>query len=159
MSYGPMQSRFKKKRDINKEVDLVAFISLLSVCICFLLLTTVWIQIGSMGIKQALGGGDKKSKPSPEMWVTFTQKGALNLKLRNAPQSIMKPLGHRKIPSQNGAPDWAQLESFLSQLKEKYRTLSVALIRPDSQTSFQDIVQTMDIFRKNGVKDLGLMPI
>jgi len=45
-----------KKEKPSTEIDLVAFISLLSVCICFLLLTTIWVQIGSMNVKQAIGG-------------------------------------------------------------------------------------------------------
>ena len=43
------------KRGLNPEVNLVPFIDLLSVCICFLLISAVWLNVGSLQVKQALG--------------------------------------------------------------------------------------------------------
>ena len=44
-----------KRKNLNPEVNLVPFIDLLSVCICFLLVSAVWLQLGSLQIKQSLG--------------------------------------------------------------------------------------------------------
>jgi len=62
MSYG--------KKSLDNEINLIAFISLLSVLICSLLLTAVWIQIGSLNIKQAVGGQARAGqKNPPAVWA------------------------------------------------------------------------------------------
>jgi biopolymer transport protein TolR len=150
----------KEKKSINTEVDLVAFISLLSVCICFLLLTTIWIQIGSMNVKQAIGGQMASGKPKPEMWVVMTEKGDLNFQLRHMPRKILKKYGKNKIAgSADGEPNFAELATFLAGLTEDFSDLSMALIRPAEKTPFEQIIRTMDIFREQGIEDLGVTPL
>ena len=50
----------RNKKSLDSELNLIAFISLLSVLICSLLLTAIWIQIGSMDVKQAVGGRQRE---------------------------------------------------------------------------------------------------
>ena len=149
----------KQKKTLNTEVDLVAFISLLSVCICFLLLTSIWIQIGSMNVKQAIGGQAASGKPKPEMWVVMSEKGELSFKLRHAPRKITRSFGNNKIAAAEGKPNFTELESFLGKLTGEYSDLSMALIRPAEKTPFEDIIQLMDVFRKQGIEDLGVTPL
>ncbi|MCB0394015.1 MAG: biopolymer transporter ExbD, partial [Bdellovibrionales bacterium] len=70
-----------KKKALDPEIDLIAFISLLSVCICFLLLTSIWVQIGSMNFKQSIGGASGPSQPQPQLVIDFQDKGGLSLKV------------------------------------------------------------------------------
>ncbi|MEM7646702.1 MAG: biopolymer transporter ExbD [Pseudomonadota bacterium] len=149
----------KQKKVVNTEVDLVAFISLLSVCICFLLLTTIWIQIGSMNVKQAIGGQAATSKPKPEMWVIIEKQGGLSFQLRHAPRKITKSFGKTKIKAIEGKPDLTELEAFLGKLTTEFSDLSMALIRPAEKTPFEDLIQIMDIFREQGIEDLGVTPL
>lgn len=151
----------KQKKSVNTEVDLVAFISLLSVCICFLLLTAVWIQIASMNVKQAIGGqaAGEASKPRPEMWVVFEPEGQLVLRLRNSPRKILRIYGNSKIEGKGGHPDYEKLSGYLGRLTSDFDQLSVALIRPSKMTSFEDIIRLMDVFRQSGIEDLGVTPI
>ena len=145
---------------MNTEIDLVAFISLLSVCICFLLLTTVWVQIASMNVKQAIGGqAGAASKPKPEMWVIMDSKGLLNLQLRNSPGKVYRRYGRKKIAGNEGRPDYVKLKEHLAKLTADFDQLTMALIQPAKTTVFEDIIRIMDIFRENGVKDLGVTPI
>ena len=154
-----MLGKIKQKKAVNTEVDLVAFISLLSVCICFLLLTTIWIQIGSMNVKQAIGGQAAEAKPKPEMWVVVHKEGELRFQLRHAPRKIQKTFGKTKIPGIEGKPDFKQLESFLGQVTSEFSDLSMALIRPAEKTPFEDLIQIMDTFREVGIEDLGVTPL
>lgn len=149
----------KDKKPVNTEVDLVAFISLLSVCICFLLLTTIWIQIGSMNVKQAVGGQAAEGKPKPEMWVVMNDKGELEFKLRNTPGKITRSYGSTKIPAVDGKPNYEELKTYLGKLTGDYQELSMALIRPAEKTPFEDIIELMDVFRKQGIEDLGVTPL
>ncbi len=149
----------KQKKPLNTEVDLVAFISLLSVCICFLLLTSIWIQIGSMNVKQAVGGQAASGKPKPEMWVVMNEKGELQFKLRHTPTKITRSFGKTKIPGIEGKPDFAELKTYLVNLTGAYQDLTMALIRPAEKTQFEDIIELMDVFRKQGIEDLGVTPL
>ncbi len=44
-----------EKKSLDFELNLTSFIDLLSTCTCFLLITAVWIQVGSVEIKQSHG--------------------------------------------------------------------------------------------------------
>ena len=64
------------KKVLDFEVNLIPFIDLLSVSICFLLITAVWMNVGSMNVKQAVGGqAQEDTKRSPQVWVRMTAKG------------------------------------------------------------------------------------
>ena len=149
----------KTKKPLNTEVDLVAFISLLSVCICFLLLTTIWIQIGSMNVKQAIGGQAAEGKPKPEMWVIMDDKGLMKFQLRHIPRKINKVFGKSKIEGLEGKPNYEELATFLTKLTGEFDQLSMALIRPAEKTPFEDIIQVMDVFREQGIDNLGVTPL
>ena len=150
----------KIKKSLNTEVDLVAFISLLSVCICFLLLTTVWVQIASMNVKQAVGGqAAGGGEPKPEMWVFFESEGQLKFQLRNSPKKILRVYNGHKIDGKEGSPDYESLGEYLIKLTKDFNQLSMALIRPSKLTKFEDIIRLMDVFRQSGIDDLGVTPI
>lgn len=46
----------KGRRQVNADLNLVPFIDLLSVCILFLLMTVVWVEISKMGAFSQAGG-------------------------------------------------------------------------------------------------------
>lgn len=50
------------KKSLNVDVNLVPFIDLLSTLICFLLIAAVWLQLGSVNVKQAYGTGGSAEK-------------------------------------------------------------------------------------------------
>ncbi len=45
---GPTTSSNGRRRSLDGEINLVPFIDLLSMCICFLLMTAIWIELGSI---------------------------------------------------------------------------------------------------------------
>ncbi len=149
----------KAKRNMNIELDLVAFISLLSVCICFLLLTTIWVQIGSMDVKQSVGGQAAEGAPKPEMWILMAEGGDLKFELRNLPASVLKMFAGQKISAKEGRPNFEDLNAYISKLTQEASTLSMALIRPTENTPFEDIIQLMDTVRESGIQDLGVTPL
>src|ERR1700722_11140438 len=53
-SAGPSSSGGRRK-SLDAEINLVPFIDLLSMCICFLLMTAVWMEIGALNVKQLVG--------------------------------------------------------------------------------------------------------
>lgn len=154
-----MFGKAKVKKDLNKEVDLVSFISMLSMCICFLLVTTIWVQVGVMNVKQAVGGQAAEGEPKPEMWVVFNAEGELSFELRHSPAQVMQKYSNSKIAGVEGKPDYAALGAFLAKLTVDHKALSMALIRPAEKTPFEDIIHLMDVFREKGIGDLGVTPL
>lgn len=144
----------------STEIDLVAFISLLSVCICFLLLTTIWVQIGSMNVKQAVGGQPATGgKATPELWVIYSKDGSLGFNLRNVKRKIAKDFSRRKVEALEGQkPNLSELATYLQDLKASVG-IDMALIKPSKVTLFEDVISVMDLFRDQGFNDLGVAPL
>jgi biopolymer transport protein ExbD len=154
-------------RDLNAEVNLVPFIDLLSMCICFLLMTAVWIQIGSVQIKQSHGTeGALTQKNQYELDLKFTGPQALDLNLKQNGKIV------KKMHYQGANP-----EAFLSSLdigikgvlgsvmtkgvdaSRASEFIANAMVTPLRGVSYGDLVSVMDILRKNKIVNLGVVPV
>src|ERR1700679_3944049 len=63
------------RRKLNFELNLVPFIDVLSTCICFLLVTAVFINLGAFDVSQAVGSDAAQSKEKPKGSVTVSLGG------------------------------------------------------------------------------------
>ncbi len=149
----------RRKKSLDNEIDLVAFISLLSVCICFLLLTAVWIQIGSMNVKQAVGGQAEEGKKNPALWTLVQSDGSLSLRLEDAPKKVSRKFARMRVEAIDGKPNFEQLRTQVAELKKVLPALTTALIQPKKATAYEDIIGMMDLFKQEGLSDLGVAPL
>lgn len=144
--------------NLDFELNLIPFIDLLSVCICFLLMTAVWAQVGSMDAKQAVGGQPAaETEKKPTLWVALADKGVLTLEARDA--RVSKKLAKVKIDGVNGRPDWTQFEAVMKQVRAEDPALTTALIQPLAGSLYEEIIDLMDKFRQVGVVSLGVSPL
>lgn len=149
------------KKEVNAEINLVPFISLLSVLICSLLLSAVWINLGSVDVKQSMGAtGKSVTAKEPTLWARVMPNGSVRLKVDNAPKRIFS----RKLSSivkatEEKTPDTEQLLKVITQVKEKIPKLNVALIRPEAKTKYDYIIQVMDVLKGQSINDLGIVPL
>ncbi|MBX2993874.1 MAG: biopolymer transporter ExbD [Bdellovibrionaceae bacterium] len=150
----------KPTKHLDFELNLVPFIDLLSVCICFLLLTAVWLNIGTMNVKQAVGGQPAaETEKKPIIWVFMGEKGDLTLEAKDASRL---PAGLRKLTiaaGSDGAVNAEQFDQVMAKMKESEPDLRTALIQPKAQTSYETIIDLMDRFKKAGLNDLGVVPL
>ncbi|HEY8270638.1 MAG TPA: biopolymer transporter ExbD [Pseudobdellovibrionaceae bacterium] len=149
----------KHGKHLDFEINLIPCIDLLSVCICFLLLTAVWLHVGSMNVKQAVGGQSQAETPKkPLLWVYMGQDGQLSF---NVQQSSLVPaaLVNLKLPGIEGHANFSELNRILTQLTTKDPDLKTALIQPQAQSSYEEIIALMDEFKKLGLTDLGIAPL
>lgn len=147
------------KKVLDFEVNLIPFIDLLSVSICFLLITAVWLNVGSMNVKQAVGGQAKEdTKKTPQVWVRMTAQGDLDLEVQ---QSSLVPAALRKlrVARVDSKVNWEGFEKALVSLKQVEPSLNTGLIQPTASTSYEDIIDAMDRLKKNGMTDLGVSPL
>ncbi len=149
----------KHNKHLDFEINLIPCIDLLSVCICFLLLTAVWLHVGSMNVKQAVGGQSQAETPKkPLLWIYMGPGGQLTL---NVQQSSLVPaaLANMKIPGLDGQTNVEAMNKVLTQLTAKDPELKTALIQPQAQSSYEEIIGLMDEFKKQGLTDLGVAPL
>lgn len=147
------------KKVLDFEVNLIPFIDLLSVSICFLLITAVWMNVGSMNVKQAVGGqAQEDTKRSPQVWVRMTAKGDLDLEVQ---QSSLVPAAMRKlrVAQVDNKVDWEGFEKAIASIKALEPSLNTGLIHPTASTAYEDIIDAMDRLKKNGMTDLGVSPL
>jgi biopolymer transport protein ExbD len=149
----------KKKQHLDFEVNLIPFIDLLSVCICFLLLTAVWIQVASMNVKQAIGGQPaSETKKEPVMWVYLGKNGDLSLDVQDSAK-VPSAMRKVKLAGSEAKINFEQLSAMVGRLKGLEPQLSSVLIQPIAQSSYEDIIHIMDECKKNGLSNLGVSPL
>src|SRR3974390_3252169 len=74
------------RRKLNFELNLVPFIDVLSTCICFLLVTTVFLNLGSFNVNQAIGDAKaKEEKKQGTVTVSFGSKGDVRFEIKDVP--------------------------------------------------------------------------
>jgi len=149
----------RNKKVLDFEIVLTPFIDLFSVCISFSLLTAVWIHLGSMDVKQAVGGqAAGESKNPPALWTKIDESGDLTLELRDAPKVAPK-FAKSVIPGVAGKVNFEALASYVDSVKTLQPDLNTALIMPQAKTVYEDIITLMDKFKGSGLKDLGVSPL
>lgn len=149
----------KHSKHLDFEINLIPCIDLLSVCICFLLLTAVWINVGSMNVKQAVGGQSAaETEKKPILWVFLGAEGELNFNVQDAPKVPAKYTKF-KLSGLEGKTNSAELDKVLTELLALEPGLKTALIQPQAQSAYEDIIALMDEFKKKGLNDLGVAPL
>jgi biopolymer transport protein ExbD len=146
-----------RRKSLDAEINLVPFIDLLSMCICFLLMTAVWIQIGAVQVKQSHGteaaaptvsfDADVKFASPTELEVTFKKQGRLVKKVGVKSASV------EEMP----AAVSAKLEAALKEMGNP--EITAAMLTPKEGVSYGDMVAVMDAFRKNKIQNLGVVPV
>lgn len=147
-----------KKKHLDFEVNLIPFIDLLSTCICFLLLTAVWLNVGVLNVKQAVGGQPaSETAKKPTLWAQVSGEGEVAVEIRDS--RLSNKLAKFTIPAKEGRPNLEGLAAQMSQVKEAEPTLNTALIQPQAATVYEDIIALMDQFKRSGLVDLGVSPL
>ncbi len=148
----------KRKKHLDFEINLIPCIDLLSVCICFLLLTAVWLHVGAMNVKQAVGGQPaSETAKKPTMWVALSATGDLNLDVRDS--HLNAKLAKLHVPAVQGRPDFKALAMIVQEIKAQEPAMNTALLQPQAAAVYEDIIDVMDQFKKSGVVDLGVSPL
>lgn len=152
-----MDVKDNTQSNLNFEINLLPVISLLAVLICALMLTTVWVRIGAMEVKQGVGGETVSTNP-PTLWVQLKSNGQIDLELKDAPSPSPK-LKRATLKSTNNEIDWSSIESYLSILRQKLPSVQTALIVPQDRASYGHLIQLMDVFKKHEIREIGISPL
>ena len=150
----------KKKKELDFEINLISFISLLSVLICSLLLTAIWVQIGTMNVRQAVGGQSQvETKKLPVIWAKMEKKGAVTFKLQDVGRVPRKLKLTQVKGSKEEEIDLDAIAAHLEAVKKVVPELRTVLIQPKAESIYEEIIVLMDHFKKVGLVDLGVAPL
>ncbi len=148
------------KKDLNFELDLLPFISMLSCCICFLMLTAVWTNIGTLNVEQGLGQESSRANQSASsLWVIVDSDGSVELSVKDAPQM---PSSFNKISvfaRGAGKVDFAQIDKITAQINNRLPDLKTALVMPKANVAYGDVITLMDRLKKNKISEVGIAPL
>lgn len=155
-----MASGSEEKRNLNFELDLLPVISVLSVCICFLLITAVWVNIGALNVEQGLGQESTRleaSNKAASMWVSIRRNGEAVLKMMDSP-NLPKNLQEKRftLRSQSG---WLAFEKHAATIKQMMPELKTALIMPDTSVNYGDVIRLMDRLKALEIGEIGIAPL
>lgn len=146
------------KKGMNFELNLVPFIDVLSVCICFLLVTTVFMSLGSFHVSQAIGEAKQDSSKEDEksLMVSFGNRGEIKIDT----QKGQKTLGSLNIGGKDGQIDFSRLENWLKGLGQNNADqIKTVLLLPNPVTKYDDLIQVMAQFKKSSFENIGVAPL
>lgn len=145
----------QNKKSLDVELNLLPVFDVLSVCICFLLMTVVWIQVGQIKTSQALGGQSQaETKNPPSVWLTVDEKSNVVLSFKHTKGAG----GDQMVAASNGQVNMNALQNRLQSLSQKHG-LEIALLMPAKNTSYDSVIQIMDSLKAANIKDVGLSPL
>lgn len=146
------------KKELDFELNLTSFIDLLSTCTCFLLITAVWIQIGTVEIKQSHGTeAAAEKKDSFDLDLVFKNPTELRLNLKKDGKHV------RVIDVKSDTKENMLIklnEALLTQVlndKNKKITIAVATVTPRSTVNYGELISTLDVLRKNQIVNIGVL--
>lgn len=161
---GPAQSG-GRRRSLDGEMNLVPFIDLLSMCICFLLMTAIWIEVGSIQLHQLLGTEAVMDPKHPlEIQVALRSPNEFQVSVEQDGRVV------QMIPIQGANFEEAksrfsvligQLQGALvAQQTQNAPPPSVsARLIPTQSVEYGDLVTLLDILKGYGISALAVMPV
>lgn len=153
-SAGQTPHRSARHKSLDAEINLVPFIDLLSMCICFLLMTAVWMEIGALQVKQLVGtDGPTSSAKSSELDLKFLNKTKVELSLSTPGKKAQKFL----VEGLSNDLLLGNLGDLLGKLN-KTVSISLARVTPRTGVPYGDLVGVMDRLRDHGIINLGVIP-
>jgi len=158
-----------RRKSLDPEINLVPFIDLLSTCICFLLMTAVWMEIGALQVKQATGTeAAATTSKSVEMDVRFTSPTKIEVALKggakHAPKIVVADadqtarLTHLNAELANLATT-LKLDAKADLKAQMGQLISVARVTTTTGVPYGDLVAVMDLLRDHGIVNLGVVPV
>lgn len=147
-----------QKKDLNADINLTPFIDLLSTIVCFLLVTAVWIEIGSVEIKQSHGteaAASKKISYDLDVVYTSPKNIRLNLKRNGRRVRAFKVTGADEQALQSNLDQTIQQKVL--NFKNKALEIATATITPRSSVNYGNLMQTLDTLRKNEIINIGVL--
>ncbi|MCC6137453.1 MAG: biopolymer transporter ExbD [Bdellovibrionaceae bacterium] len=144
-----------KSKEIDFEVNLLPVISILAVCICFLLLTAVWVHVGTIDTAQAIGAETATSGNNPPSIVVQLDKdNSFDLQLKD----VNTKNRNFSVRAERGQANWARVDALVAALQKQHPEIKTAVVLTRPQVKFGNTIRMVDTLKKSNIKDVGISP-
>lgn len=153
-------SKKGRRKSMNFELNLVPFIDVLSTCICFLLVTAVFINLGSFHVNQAVGTEKtvENEKPKGSVTVSLGDKGDIRFEVKD-----VKGLNAREamvtIGGDSGQVNFKRTEEWIKSFGSRFTDVKTVLIMPNPRSKYNDLIQLMAQFKSSKMDQIGIAPL
>lgn len=156
---GPSHSS-GRRRSLDGEINLVPFIDLLSMCICFLLMTAIWIEVGSIQLFQMFGTEGMDSNHPIE--VELRMNGQSDYRVQIEQQG--KVLSAMEIKSDATMDAKSRVSQFMAQVQNMILQSGAevqvsARVIPNPAVDYGEMISILDILKGYGVSALAVIPV
>ena len=145
-----------KAKELEFEVNLLPVLSVLSICICFLLTTAIWTRMGYIGINQAIGDELPASGKSPDsLFLKLKSNGQLLLQWKSGEDSSL--LAEKTVrPGANAKINWEKAKKEISQFVKK-SNLKTVIVMPEVGVNYGETIRALDQLKGLSL-NIGLAP-
>jgi len=150
-----------RRRSLDAEVNLVPFIDLLSMCICFLLMTAVWTQLGSVQVKQANGSEAAATavEKTIDLEVKFVSSSEASFTLKKAGKVLKQFKANGLSPAELQARADTELKSVKDSLAKEGLKVNTVMLTPAQSVAYGQLISFMDVLRRNEMVNIGVIPV
>lgn len=146
-------------KELNFEINILPILDILSVLICFLLLTAVWVQVGTLDARQAIADQQTSdAKNPPSIWLTVESGGNIKISLRDISKA-RKGIADDRVLGNSSGINWAALNTQLQFYRKQWPDLKTGIVLPSAETSYKDVIKIMDQLKQNNFEGVGLSPL
>lgn len=124
------------------DIDITAFMNLMVVLVPFLLITAVFSHTAVIDLNLPKKNSEQSNKPSKDQFSISVTIGDDALYLTDNKNGLIK-----KIAKKQSKHDFAVLTGVLKQVKARFLNLKNITILAHKNTSYEDIIKTMDSVR------------
>ncbi len=150
-----------RRKQMNFELNLIPFIDVLSTCICFLLVTAVFINLGSFHVSQAVGSEKTKQEDKRDpgsLTVSFGGQGDVRFELKGV-KGASRAQSVVTIKGNKGRVDFARSGEVIASIASRHSALKTVLLMPSPQSKYDDLIHMMAQFKKSQMDQIGIAPL
>jgi biopolymer transport protein TolR len=148
------------KKSLDFELNLTSMIDLLSTCTCFLLISAVWVQMGTVEIKQSHGTeAAATSKESFDLDLVFKNPNELMINMKKDGKLVkgidVAGTTHEEMLSKLNEAIKSQV--LTSSKSTKKVEIAVATLTPKAGVNYGQLVSALDVLRQNQIVNIGVL--
>lgn len=144
-------------KSANAELNLVPFIDMFSVLICFLLMTAAWNNLESINTgspPKSIDQQDDNDPPPPTQ--PDKPKVMLTVTLYLDRIDIGEDNNVQSFPYVNGEPDFDRLSRALQSWKAKYPNRKDLILATENRAPYKYLIKLMDTFIAGEFPEVGI---
>jgi biopolymer transport protein ExbD len=146
-----------KHKEIDFEINLMPVLSIMSICICYLLSIAVWNRMGMITVQQAIGDVLPVNGVNPDSFLIKLHKsGNIIMEYRDGYNKANVP-PVKITGDSNGKIKIDQFKDQLALLLKSIGSAKTVLVMPENSVPYGQTIRVMDILKSHQL-NVGLAP-